>query len=191
MRILILPHDPTWAPSFLKIKSSLLAILADIPILAIEHIGSTSIPAKPILDIDIVVPSPHFPATCHALARNGYTYNPEPGGMDRMSFRYNAHLPHDAGATQPTPDGEVRRAVYVNMPEGEMLRNHLAVRQVLRQSPKLVEEYGRIKLELAGREFESIGMYGAAKNEVLRKVLAKAEEMGEDGWEAIYRFKDR
>lgn len=105
-----------------------------------------------------------------------------------MSFRYNAHLPHDAGAVLPTPDGEPRRAVYVNMIDGVSLRNHLGVRKVLREDPELREEYGRVKLELAGREFESIGKYGGAKNEILRKILAKADNMSEEEWAAVYRF---
>lgn len=191
MRINIIPSDPTWTASFLAIKSSLLTILSDIPVTSIEHVGSTSVPglaAKPIIDIDIIIPPQHFPATCHALARNGYTYNPEPGGQDRMSFRYNAHLPHDAGAVLPTEDGEPRRAVYVNMVDGQSLRNHLGVRKVLRSDPELREEYGRVKLELARREFESIGKYGAAKSEVLSRILARAEEMSEDVWAEIYRF---
>lgn len=194
MHINIVPYDAAWASQFQNIKASLESTLVDIPVLSIEHIGSTSVPdlaAKPIIDIDVIVIPRDLPATCHALSFAGYTYNPEPRGMDRMSFRFNAHLPHDPGATQPTADGEPRRAVYVNMPEGVMLRNHLAVRQVLLQDAALREEYGRVKLELSAREFESIGKYGVAKNEILRKILARAEALSEEDWKAIVRVNDQ
>jgi GrpB-like predicted nucleotidyltransferase (UPF0157 family) len=177
LQIAVLEYDPEWAYAFQRVRENLLAILDSIPISSIEHVGSTSIPglaAKPIIDIDIVVEPKYIPMTCALLSTNGYTYNPEPWGIDRMSFRYDKHT-HDAGATRPTEDGDIRRAVYVNIPEGEMLRNHLLVRKVLSECPELVVEYSAVKRELAEREWKGIGAYGGAKTAILQKIMARGE----------------
>jgi GrpB-like predicted nucleotidyltransferase (UPF0157 family) len=177
LQITVLEYDPEWAHAFQRIRENLLAMLDSIPVSSIEHVGSTSIPglaAKPIIDIDIVVEPKYIPMTCALLSTNGYTYNPEPWVIDRMSFRYDKHT-HDAGATRPTEDGDIRRAVYVNIPDGEMLKNHLLVRKVLSGCPELVAEYSEIKRELAKREWRRIGAYGGAKTAILQKIMARGE----------------
>lgn len=103
----------------------------------------------------------------------GYIFKPEPTGIDRMSFRYLAHA-LDSGATKPTEDGDIRRAVYLVMPTAASYQNHMAVKQVLLEHPDLVLEYADVKKRLALEQFEGIGQYGAGKNDVLQKILAKA-----------------
>lgn len=193
LRIAVLEYDPLWAEHFTRIKAELLTALAKVPVITIEHVGSTSVPglaAKPIIDIDVVVAPEHYAVAASALSTSkrlfvssiltliegygGYVFKPEPGGMDRMSFRYVAHA-LDSGATKPTEDGDVRRAVYLVLPTAESYRNHLAVREVLRRHPDLLREYAEVKRELAERSFDGIGQYGAGKTEVLRKILAESE----------------
>jgi len=191
LKIHISKYDATWPASFSLIKESLTSILTafDVPILAIEHIGSTSVPnlaAKPIIDIDIVVAPASLITAVQALSFGGYTFSPENNGIDRMSFRWKGHT-HDSGASRPTEDGEVRRAVYLNMPSGISLQNHLAVRQVLRSNSELVAEYSEVKRKLAEREFSGIGVYGSGKSEVLRKILQRSE-IGVEAMEGITRL---
>jgi len=191
LKIHISEYDPTWPASFSLIKESLTTILtaSAVPILAIEHIGSTSVPglaAKPIIDIDIVVPPASLIPAIQALSFGGYTFSPENNGIDRLSFRWSGHT-HDSGASRPTEDGEVRRAVYLNMPTGISLQNHLAVRSVLRSSPGFVAEYSEVKRRLAEREFSGIGAYGGGKSEVLRKILGRSE-IGVEAMEGITRL---
>ncbi|KAM0707255.1 hypothetical protein Q7P35_006586 [Cladosporium inversicolor] len=177
MQITICEYDPAWVYTFQRIKDELLAMLSSVSISGIEHVGSTAIPglaAKPIIDIDIIVEPKDIPITCALLSTNGYTYNPEPSGIDRMSFRYDKHT-HDSGATQPTEDGDIRRAVYVNIPTGESLRDHLLVKSALSKSPELVVEYSEVKRELAKKQFKSIGEYGRAKSAVLQKIMSKGD----------------
>ncbi|CDZ96644.1 GrpB/Dephospho-CoA kinase [Phaffia rhodozyma] len=189
MRVLVLEYDPLWAEAFEQIRSQLLTILSNVPIVSIEHVGSTSIPglaAKPIIDIDIVVaPKDIFPAFS-ALSTGGYTYNPEPRNIDRASFRYNKHT-HDSGGGAPTEDGGVRRAVYLNIPTGVSLKNHLAVQRVLLTDRDLLEEYAAVKKTLANDEFDHISDYGSAKAPVLRKILAKSD-LADSDHEEIARF---
>ena len=193
LRIAVLDYDPLWAEHFVRIKAELLTALAKIPIITVEHIGSTSVPGlagKPIIDIDVVVAPEYYAVAASALSTlkghfkfemlilaigyAGYVFKPEPGGMDRMSFRYAAHE-LDSGATKPTEDGDVRRAVYLVMPNAESYRNHLAVRQVLLSHAELRHEYAEVKRNLAKGEFESIGHYGAGKTEVLQRILARSD----------------
>lgn len=50
-------HSPLWAEAFRELRGVYAHCLGDLAI-AIEHVGSTSVPdikAKPILDIDIVI----------------------------------------------------------------------------------------------------------------------------------------
>lgn len=178
LAIKVVPYDPAWPSHFERIKGELEQILAPVPYLSIQHVGSTSVPglaAKPVIDIDIVVTPEWFPSAAGRLGKNGHTYNPENTGMDRLSFRYDAHA-HDPGASKPTEDGDIRRQVYLVMPISKQFTGHILVRHVLRKDAALREEYAKHKLELAQREHESIGMYGYAKNEVLAKVRRQADE---------------
>jgi len=56
------------------------------------------------------------------------------------------------------------------------LRLHLEIRDCLRRNAGLREEYARTKRDLAEREHESIGHYGAGKSEVLEKVMLQAQK---------------
>lgn len=173
----VVPYDPEWATAFERIKKQQLEpILVGVPIISVEHVGSTAIPglpSKPIIDIDIIVSPFHFCAAAHALGKNGFTYNPEPPYMDRLSFRYDSHK-HDPGASLPTEDGELRRAVYLVMPVSQQLKNHLLVREILKVDEGLRREYGELKLELGKREHQSIGHYGGAKREIIQRLLEAA-----------------
>lgn len=174
-------YNPGWATEFKRIRAELLGILKNVRVLAIEHVGSTANPgmvAKPIIDIDIIVPSTDFPQAVAYLARNGYTYNPEPH-FDRVSMRYDAHevkgQEHDSGAFYPTPDGRMRRAVYVVMPCSQQLRDHLVIRKALAEHPELLQEYSRIKMEYYEQEFKDGGFatweeYNGKKSGILQRI---------------------
>lgn len=115
LRIAIFEYEPAWVDYFERIKSQLIIALSEVPILSIEHVGSTSIPglaAKPIIDIDIVVAPQYYPAAASALSFGGYVFKPEPQGIDRISFRYVAHA-LDSGATKPTED-EIYGVLYIS-----------------------------------------------------------------------------
>jgi GrpB-like predicted nucleotidyltransferase (UPF0157 family) len=177
MQITVCEYDPAWAHAFQRIKDELLATLVSVPISSIQHVGSTAIPglaAKPIIDIDIIVEPKYIPVTCALLSTNGYTYNPEPWGIDRMSFRYDKHT-HDSGATRPTEDGDIRRAVYVNIPTGEALRRHFLVKTALSKFPELVAEYSQVKRELSTKQFKGISEYSGAKTAILQKIMSKGD----------------
>lgn len=167
MRVSVLPYDAAWPAAFATLREELSAALRAVPVVAIEHVGSTSVPglpAKPVLDVDVVVERAHLDAAITALEAAGYTHEGDLGIPDRHAVRHP-----DAG-----------RHVYVCVAGALSLRNHLAVRDALSADPALREEYAAVKLALAERELDDMEAYVAGKNDVLQRVLAAAGITSDD-----------
>ena len=179
LKVNVVEYDPQWPIQFAQIRDELASALSDFlppDAFDIQHVGSTSVeglPAKPIIDIDIIVPAQFIMEATQALTSHGYTYAYERGGIDRMVFRYNSHK-LDSGGSTPTEDGSPRRAVYLNKRDGAALANHLALRDILRRNQSLREEYGQLKLALAKEEHTDIGAYGAKKQAFIVRALEQS-----------------
>ena len=189
MKVDVLPCEPQYPHYFTQIKAQLHILLTaaqpSVPLHSIEHVGSTSVPdlpSKPVIDIDIIVPRPSIDAAVSALTADGtYTYRGDLGIPDRHAFHF--HGGKAASEAAAANLHRVRRNVYLCPPDSQGLRNHLSVRDTCRANPRVREEYARVKLELATREWPSVEAYCEAKNQVLSWVLAQAgwsdEERGE------------
>lgn len=164
MHIEVQPYNPQWPTDFLTIKFSLQAALQGIDLIAIEHIGSTSIPgmaAKPIIDIDLVVSPRNLDAATHALVSNGgYENMGEWGVKGRIAFRKVDAVP--------------RRNVYVCLDGCVGFRSHVALREACRGDEGVRDAYSMAKMRLAEKEWGSVDEYGIAKNEVVLWILGKA-----------------
>jgi GrpB-like predicted nucleotidyltransferase (UPF0157 family) len=163
MAVVVVPWDPGWSEAFERVAADLRLALADVPAAAVEHVGSTSVPglaAKPVLDIDVIVPAAEVPAAIAALERAGYRHRGDLGVPQREAFH--------------APDDGVPRHVYVCVGGTLHVRNHLAVRDVLRRRPDLRDAYADVKLALAADPGMDIDSYIAGKSEVLQRVLAEA-----------------
>lgn len=161
MRVEVVPYDSAWPATFVAIEKSLRSALSAVPIVAVEHVGSTAVPglaAKPIIDVDVVVAKESVDAAINALEATGYSCRGEMGIADRYAFYAPAESPE--------------QHTYVVVDGCLSLRNHLAVRDVLRTHHDLRERYGRQKLELAATTWESIDAYTEAKSALLQEVLA-------------------
>ena len=184
MKVTIEPHNPAWITEFQKAKASLEAILKDTSIRSIEHVGSTSIPglpAKAVIDIDIIVTAETLPATRQALVSAGYFDCGEMNVPGRFAFRQPGFGQRDAAwGSKVTGSGEMRRNTYAMIEGGVALRNHLDMKRVLMSDEALREEYGQFKIRLSEREFNNIGEYATAKNDILLKILRKAGWSEED-----------
>ncbi|KAJ5460359.1 uncharacterized protein N7458_001911 [Penicillium daleae] len=181
MKVILEPYNPQWPLKFSEVREQLLSILKDVPIISIEHVGSTSIPsmkAKPVLDIDIIIPASSLQAVRRALADAGYTDCGEMNIPGRVAFRQPGYGRLDAAHGIGAPD-ELRRNTYVVIEGCLALRNHLDVRRVLLEDQELREEYARVKSKMEDMEFEHIGQYVAGKTEILSKILRKA------GWSEV------
>ncbi len=160
MTIVVVPYDDTWPGRFAAVERALRRALDGVTIVGIEHVGSTSVPglaSKPILDIDVVVGPAHARDAVAALGAAGYTDRGDLGVPGRISL----------GA----PDDDPARHVYVCVEGSLSLRNHLAVRDVLRRDGARRDEYAAVKVRLAAEPGMTIETYVARKSDVLAKVL--------------------
>lgn len=179
MPVEVVPYSEEWPERFAGVASELRRALATVPVVSIEHVGSTSVPglaAKPVLDIDIVVERHHVDAAISALADAGYVHRGDLGVTDR-----------DALAA---PDDDPARHVYVCVEGTLHLRNHLAVRDVLRRRADLRDRYGAVKLELSGDPDMDIATYIAGKSDVLQEVLSHSD-LTDDELAAILALNTR
>lgn len=164
MSVEVVPANDTWPADFARVARDLRQALRGIPLDAIEHVGSTSVPglaAKPIIDIDVLVPPAALPDAIAALERAGYEHRGDLGIPGRESFR--------------APDRNPRRNVYVSSCSNVHIRNHLAVRDTLRARGDLRDEYARVKISLASDPDMDIDTYVARKTAVLQRIFAESD----------------
>jgi GrpB-like predicted nucleotidyltransferase (UPF0157 family) len=162
--ITVVDYDPEWPERFERLKQEYGAAMAaaGVPVVAIEHVGSTSVPglaAKPIIDCDIVVAEHDMAAASSVLIGLEFTPLGELGVPLRWAFKE----PERLGTTN----------TYVVADGSLSLRNHLAVRDTLRADPDLRDQYAAVKKRV-GATAADIDEYGRGKNAVIQQILAAA-----------------
>ncbi len=174
----VVDWSPRWAEQFEGVATVLRRALAGVRSARVEHVGSTSVPglaAKPVLDVDVVVEPGEESAAVAALESVGYVHRGDLGVVGREAF----HAPDDP-----------RRNVYVCTAGTANVRNHLAVRDVLRRRADLREAYDAVKRALAADPDMDIDTYIAGKSAVLQEVLEASGEFSPDELAAIRRLND-
>jgi GrpB-like predicted nucleotidyltransferase (UPF0157 family) len=180
--MILAPHNPEWAAEFAAFRDVYMNSLATL-ILRVEHVGSTAVPnlmAKPILDIDLVMPSYDvFPDVVALLRRLGYLHNGDQGVKEREAFK---PLDNQAPYTVP-PRNWMSHHLYVCPVHSLELSRHLVFRDALRAHDNLREEYETRKLDIAGRSGGDRKVYAQIKEiecrEFVESVLA-ANGLGND-----------
>src|ERR1700740_3315368 len=114
--ITVVEYDPAWPGRFELLRSEYQQAMAraGVPVVAIEHVGSTAVPglaAKPVIDCDIVVAGQDVAAASRVLAGLGFTPLGELGIPLRWAFKEPERL-------APTN-------TYVVVLDSLSLRNHL------------------------------------------------------------------
>ena len=164
--IVVLPYDQKWQQDFLDIKKELAAALGMAQeqgslALAIEHVGSTSVPglsAKPIIDIDVVVRRTDVGAAIKALATIGYEHEGNGGIEDREMFKYSGK------------ENLMEHHLYVCPEDSAELKRHVLFRDYLRAHPDAVQAYSQIKKEAAELYPHDIDSYINHKGTVIEKI---------------------
>jgi len=160
--VVIVEYDPDWSVQFEHVRSSVSGALGDVAI-AIEHVGSTSVPglaAKPILDIDVVVrTTDDVPNAIELLASIGYIHRGDLGIPGREAF--------DA------PDTAYQQHLYLLVSESNPLREHIKLRNRLREDRDLVRQYAELKFRLAAEHGSNREAYTDAKTGFITRVLAR------------------
>ena len=158
--IVVVPYDPNWKHEFERIKIELARALKNTA-LAIEHVGSTSVPtlyAKPIIDIDIVIDEEALDKVINQLREIGYTHlgNLDIAGREAFSYTNKPHL--------------MEHHLYVCDKDADELKRHLALRDFLRSHEEYCEKYSKIKLEMANRYPHDIDNYIEGKQPIILEI---------------------
>ena len=153
------PHTEKWRRLFAEEAARLREVTGDY-VLAIEHIGSTSIggiAAKPIIDIAVGVEKIADGARCvRPLENNGYEYRGEHGIAGRFYFVKGEPRSHHLHLVETGSD---------------FWRSHLLFRDYLRENQTIAEEYGNLKKELAQKHAENREAYQHGKTVFIENVL--------------------
>lgn len=124
--------------------------------------------AKPIIDLDIVVSSTSLlPELIEKLGELGYFHEGNLGIENREAFgRKDERVPYNQ-SNQFKPEHHL----YVCNQESDALIQHQLFRDILRQHSHLVDEYAKLKKELAARYKNNRQAYTEGKTEFVNKVM--------------------
>lgn len=161
-KIEVADYDPEWPGRFQEQAARIRQALGE-GARRIEHTGSTSVPglpAKPILDITLVVADSADEASyVPALEAAGYVLRiREPDWYEHRMFRGEAPAVHLHVFSEGCPEVE----------------RNLAFRDWLRQNEADRDLYARTKRDLAARDWKYMQNYADAKTEVIQEILARA-----------------
>jgi GrpB-like predicted nucleotidyltransferase (UPF0157 family) len=163
-KVIVVDYDPAWPDTFDRLRATIWPSIQSVAT-SIEHVGSTSVPglaAKPVIDMTIVVPTAAAMETViNRLRRIGYEHRGDLGVPGREAFANPAGLPN--------------HHLYACVAGNDGLRNHLAVRDYLRNNPSPAEAYGHLKKELAARFSDDIDAYIDGKTEFILAILAATD----------------
>ncbi|MGA8724126.1 MAG: GrpB family protein [Acidimicrobiales bacterium] len=162
--IVVLDYDPIWPSWFERLCAYLRTALGEDT--RIDHVGSTSVPglaAKPIIDLDVVVPSEaSVPAVIGQLESLGYRWRGDLGVTGRQAFA----PPNDAGLPS--------HHLYLVVEDNRAHQDHWLLRDLLREDPASRERYATLKRANAESADRNIDLYVDAKAELVAELLSRA-----------------
>lgn len=161
----VVAYDFSWPNEFEKERQQLIETFGE-KILAIEHIGSTSIPglaAKPIIDMTAAVNSfDELPLFINELQKLGYEYIAERMFNNRKFF----------------PKGlREKRTHHLNIvikDDYEQWIKPLAFRDYLRNHREAREKYEKLKTNLAKQYSDDRATYTQLKDDFFKSIFTKA-----------------
>ncbi|MGE9213184.1 GrpB family protein [Exiguobacterium aurantiacum] len=153
-KVEVIPYDPIWATKFEEEAAKLQRLFED-ELVAIHHIGSTSVPgldAKPIIDIMPVV-------------RQIERIDDWVGHMEALGYRSFGE--HGIPRRRFFAKGEEVRTFHVHMFEDgdDGVIRHLAFRDYLITFPDVRDEYASLKQQLASQHPDDIESYIQGKQD--------------------------
>ncbi|MEM9806907.1 MAG: GrpB family protein [Cyanobacteria bacterium P01_D01_bin.56] len=166
-KVEVVAHDPQWLEAF-ELESQRVTDALGENVVAIHHIGSTSIPnlyAKPIIDLlvevrDILKVDGHS-ASMEGL---GYEVMGEYGIPGRRYFRKNSQ------------EGVRTHHVHTFLAGSEQVERHLAFRDYMIAHPEDAQRYGELKRRLAREYPTNIDGYMDGKDGFIREMDMKAAQ---------------
>lgn len=162
------PYSAEWPDIFRGIQEELLDVFSPL-VVAIEHIGSTSVPglaAKPVIDVLLGAQSLRdIESRIGPLDALGYVY----------VSKYEREIPMRRYFVKP-PDASLRVHLHGVEIGSPIWREHLVFRDALRGDADLRLQYQALKLRLAEEFADDKSAYTDAKGPFIRAVLAATDE---------------
>ena len=160
-RITVCDYSENWPKQYEKLRSLIWPTVSAYA-LDIQHVGSTSVPglaAKPVIDIDIIIESSkNLPDVLRALASLNYKHRGDLGIVGREAFKKEG--------------AEIAHNLYVCLDGCLALRNHLLLRDHLRENPKDCKTYSKLKRELSEKFSDDIEAYTEGKTKFIIQILS-------------------
>ena len=162
-RVSLARAHEAWAAAYLQERARIAGALKG-QVVAIEHVGSTSIagiPAKPILDILVAVENFDESFACIApMTGIGYAYRGENGIPRRHYFVKGDPRTHH---------------VHMVEVQSDNWRKTLRFRDLLRMHPDLAGEYAGEKERLARIHAENRKAYQREKDRIIERILMREQ----------------
>jgi GrpB-like predicted nucleotidyltransferase (UPF0157 family) len=157
--VAVVPHDPAWSARFDDLARLVRGALGD-RVLALEHIGSTSVPglaAKPIIDVLVTVED----------------LTAEEDHLDQLlDAGYELRVREPGHRLVRTPARDVH--VHVMTVGDQAADDYLLFRDRLRSDPEDRALYERTKRELVEQDWPDMNAYADAKTEVVAAIKERA-----------------
>jgi GrpB-like predicted nucleotidyltransferase (UPF0157 family) len=156
----LIDYNPLWREQFALLKQQIWPVVsayAD----RIEHVGSTAVEglcAKPVIDLDVVIKSrSNLQNIIQGLATIGYSHKGDLGISGREAF---------------IPDSpDFKHHLYVCLEDCLAFRNHILLRDHLRNTPEDRFKYSELKKGLAKKYGDDIDSYIKGKTEFIISIL--------------------
>lgn len=163
-KIEVVPYNPQWPAQFEAEAAAILRILGN-EVLELEHVGSTSVPglpAKPILDIDLVVSD--------STSESAYV-----PALEAASYELTIREPHwhEHRMLKRSAPAVNLHVWTLGSPEAA---RHKIFRDWLRGNDADRRAYGSHKQAIAEQDFQYMHEYNNAKSVLIREILARALE---------------
>jgi GrpB-like predicted nucleotidyltransferase (UPF0157 family)/quercetin dioxygenase-like cupin family protein len=158
-------YSPDWAVDFDLESGRVAAALGDV-LVAIHHVGSTSVPgcdAKPIIDmLAVVADLARLDASTPQLESLGYEAMGEFGIPGRRYFRKGSAFEDRTHQIHAFEEGSSE------------IDRHLAFRDFLRAHPEAAAEYVALKRRLAATHPNDVAAYTEGKTDFIRAIEARS-----------------
>ena len=161
----IILYKKEWAREFEREKARISKVCGD-RVVAIEHIGSTSVPglaAKPIIDIAVGIKT---------LKDAEKLLKP----LDTIGYHFYKKFQRQRLFVAKGPDARRTHYLHVMRYNGAKWKSDQLFRDYLRSHPKAVKQYSELKKKLAGAHADDRQTYSDNKNTFIKSVIAKAKK---------------
>lgn len=162
----LVKYSPKWKQNFEREKKKIRKVFGS-EALAIEHVGSTSIPgilAKPIIDIAVIAPSLRK-AKYHLkkLEELGYKIKVKDTKKERLFLtkgpeKKRTHYLHIGGVGSGYAEGMI------------------IFRDYLRKHKDIAKKYSELKTDLAKKYQDRRDIYGRKKHRLIEAIIKKAKK---------------